>query len=474
MGRRPIWGTAGVLGLAWLGAACSDSTTGPGDLQVAVSAGPSQVRQGDVATFGAEVRDASGSLATFAVDWSVEPASAGFIEPDGSFVGYEPGSARIVAEAGGSRDTRDITITPRGVSTGSFSVVGHGAVDERYTSDLWVYGGVAYTGSWGVRQGPAGLQQGNRLYAWDISNPGLPILTDSVSVDAGTVNDIKIRDDGAIAVLTHEGSADVQNGITILDLADPLHPAVITRVTDTMHPGVHNVWVDGAHVYAVVDGSSPASGLRVIDVADPAQPVVVSSFYGGDPQLTFGQFLHDVYVRDGLAFLSHWDAGLIILDVGNGMAGGSPAGPVEVGRVQTSGGDTHNAWYWPATGIVFVGEEDFNTPGILHVVDATELTAPREVATFRVSGSTPHNVWLDEDAEILYVAWYTRGIFAIDVSGRLLGELDRQDRVVASLTYDGAGACQGGGTCTWAPQLHQGLVWVSDLNSGLWSLRLGF
>ena len=47
---------------------------------------------------------------------------------------------------------------------------------------------------------------------------------------------------------------------------------------------------------------------------------------GGRQLLRRLQLPHDVYVRDGLAFLSHWDAGLIILDVGNGMAGGSPAG----------------------------------------------------------------------------------------------------------------------------------------------------
>ncbi len=56
---------------------------------------------------------------------------------------------------------------------------------------------------------------------------------------------------------------------------------------------------------------------------------------------------YDVYVRDGLAFVSHWDAGLVILDVGNGIAGGSPTNPVEVSRVQTEGGNTNSAWYWP-------------------------------------------------------------------------------------------------------------------------------
>ncbi|MEE8252260.1 MAG: hypothetical protein V3R24_11030, partial [Gemmatimonadales bacterium] len=145
--------------------------------------------------------------------------------------------------------------------------------------------------------------------------------------------------------------------------------------------------------------------------------------------------------------------------------------PIEMGRVLTAGGQTHNAWYWPATGYVFVGEEDFDTPGIMHVVDASDLTRPREVASFAVTGETPHNFWLDETRGILYMAWYSRGIRALDVTGELLGQLELQGRELAFLEYDGSGGCPpGDGTCTWALQLHQGKIYLSDRNTGLWVL----
>ena len=51
------------------------------------------------------------------------------------------------------------------------------------TSDLWVHGNYAYTGTWAVR-GP-GL--GNTLFVWDISTPAAPSRTDSVKIDAITV-----------------------------------------------------------------------------------------------------------------------------------------------------------------------------------------------------------------------------------------------------------------------------------------------
>ncbi len=280
--------------------------------------------------------------------------------------------------------------------------------------------------------------------------------------------DVKIRSDGAIAVITHQGGSR-PNGITLLDLGDPAHPTVITRFTSGLEVGVHNMWVEDNHVYAVAGGG----GLHVIDISNPANPTEVAFVSGGSG------FLHDVYVRDGLVFLSDIRLGaLIIMDVGNGIAGGSPTNPVEVGRVQTAGGQTHNAWYWPTTGYVFVGEEDFGTPGRMHVIDASDLSDPVEVATFRVPGAPPHNFWLDENRAILFMAWFNEGVIALDVSGELLGDLEKQGRQIAKVLYDGSGICPigtaGAGTCTWAPQLHNGLIYVSDLNSGLWVLQPSF
>ena len=37
--------------------------------------------------------------------------------------------------------------------------------------------------------------------------------------------------------------------------------------------------------------------------------------------------IHDTYVRDGLAFVFAWNTGVIIYDVGNGVAAGRPESP---------------------------------------------------------------------------------------------------------------------------------------------------
>jgi len=330
----------------------------------------------------------------------------------------------------------------------TFTAVGRGNLTTP-TLDLWVHGTVAYTGT-----------VGNTLWVWDVSNPATPVRAASVVVDAGSVNDVKIRADGTLGVITHANSQDGLNGITLLDLSDPLRPQVITRFAPWQLSRVHNTWIEGDYVYAA-GGAASGGTITIIDISNPADPQVVARFYAGSGGA------HDVYVRDGLAFVSHWDAGLVILDVGNGIAGGSPTNPVEVGRVQTEGGNTHNAWYWPDAGYVFVGEES-GRPGVMHVVDVSDLSNPVEVATFAVSGDTAHNFWLDEARGILYAAWYSSGLQAIDVSGTLLGELETQGRQVGSIRY------RGGATQSWGPQLHGGLIYVSDVNSGLWIFRPEF
>jgi hypothetical protein len=435
----------------------------PDVASLVITSGPTQVTQGNLVTYQAEARSAAGAVVAGAtVSWFLTPGVAGLVRADGGFVGYEAGVAEIVAVAGAFADTIEVTVAARNL-TGQLNLVGLGRLPSgRGTTDLWVRGAYAYTGTLEVVTNGV-VATGNALMVWDISDPAAPVLTDSVLVNARRVGDIKVRTDGTLAVLTHEQSSDAKNGVTILDLTDPAHPTVTGRFTSGLEPGVHNVWIEGDIVYLAVDGIG--NGMRVLDISDPANPTVVAAFSMPN------SFLHDIYGRDGLLFLSYWDEGLVILDVGNGIRGGTPADPRFVSRVFTKGGQTHNALYWPESGYVFIGEEDFATPGIMHVVDASDLENPVEVATFRVPGQTPHNFWLDEDRGVLYLAWYQNGIRVLDVTGGLAGELERQGREITSSLYEGA---QPGPTRAWAPQLHEGMLYVSDISSGLVVLQPQF
>jgi len=423
---------------------------------------PDAAVQGTVIELAVSVLDAEGApLEAAPLLWSTVPADQGFADGQ-RFVAYRTGSLDVVVRAGAHADTTTLEVTSRLGDGGGLDVletVTASSTPGRITADLWLHGDHAYTGTW--RSAAGALAEGNALFVWSVFDPDDPVLVDSVLVDARVVNDVKVSADGSLGVMTHEYSNDGENGVTFLDLSDPGHPTVIGRYTEGLEPGVHNAWLDGDHAYLVVDG---AGGLRILDISDPADPVELARYYDGT------SFLHDVYVRDGLAFLSHWNAGLVILDVGNGVAGGSPTSPAVVSRLADLGGETHNAWYWPDAGYVFVGEEDPRTPGMMRVVDVRDPTDPRLVATHRIPGDTPHNFWLDEDREILYLAWYRNGVRALDVGGELLGELDRQGREMAAgvLGPESDWCATGfGPACSWAPQLHDDYLYVSDMKRGL-------
>jgi len=183
--------------------------------------------------------------------------------------------------------------------------------------------------------------------------------------------------------------------------------------------------------------------------------------------------IHDTFVRDGLAFVSAWNTGVMIFDVGNGIMGGSPSNPRLVSTTPTVGGATHNAWwFWnPRTGekkYLFVGEEGPSpgriASGDIHVLDVSDLAHPTEVAFFHLDGAGTHNFWMDEEALILYAAYYNQGVVALDVSGTLLGDLS--SRLMDSIRVGG-----GGSTYTWGVQL-QGSLYAIDMFSGLWQVEL--
>lgn len=395
------------------------------------------------------------------------------------------GLAAVLSTAGCAAGSVAPAAAPSEPLPGRFEVVGRGPVTGTHTADLWVFRGVdgrdyAYTTTWGACQGC----YGDRMYAWDVTDPAKPVLTDSVVVDARIVNDVTVNPEGTLAVITREGASNRRNGLVILDLQDPAHPKVASEYWETLTGGVHTTFIDGNYLYAVHDGTAD---LHILDISDPRKPRQVSRWgVENNP----GKYLHDVWVEDGLAYLAYWDDGLIILDVGNGVRGGTPEKPQPVGqasyRYRWRGGtygNTHMAVpYTNRAGrkYVFVGDEifppnfdaneDFAPGGYLHVFDATDPANPVEVAKYEIPEAGSHNIWIHDD--ILYIAYYNAGLRALDVSGELKGDLRQQGRELAALSTTDAQSMFPDRPFTMTPMWHRGLVYAADFNSGLWISRL--
>ncbi len=197
------------------------------------------------------------------------------------------------------------------------------------------------------------------------------------------------------------------------------------------------------------------------------------------PMPTGATYHHDTFVRDGIAFVCAWNAGIRIYDVGNGVAGGSPSNPKLLSSIITAvngvpgGVSAHNAWWFqnPTNGqkkYLFVGQEGFGSvpsasSGDIHIVDVSNLAAPVEVGFIHVAGAGTHNFWMDEAHQLLYAAYYNGGVIAVDVSGTLAG--DMSNRIIAQNLPGGTGR-----TYVWGVTLSNGTLYAIDMVSGFWAL----
>lgn len=440
-----------------------------------------------------QVTDAAGTAAPgVTVSWSVL-TGGGSISPASSTtdangkaaaaftLGPTQGEQRAQAEASGLSGSplgftaTATTTVPAGVTLSV--AAGGNNVPDRYSSDLWVHGSYAYTGTWGFRN-----KQGDALNVWSLDPSGAPTLVSSVTVpNIATVSDVQVSDDGGLLVLSGERGDD--GGIFLYGLSDPAHPSLLGSASVGPR-GVHTVSLSriNGRLYAFAAMNPGFSGnqtedkpaLMIYDVTEPATP---SPVHREPVEPHYG--IHDTFVRDGLVFVFAWDEGVIIYDVGNGMRGGSPSNPVEISRLITAATSSsspavHNGWWFhnPVTGenrYLFIGQEGpgvigSSSTGDIHVVDVSDLAHPQEVAFLHIAGAGTHNFWMDEAKQVLYAAYYNAGVIALDVSGILSGDLS--GRVLSRLQPGGKGK-----TFTWGVQLANGSLYAIDMISGLWQLR---
>ncbi|MFN2563458.1 MAG: Ig-like domain-containing protein, partial [Gemmatimonadaceae bacterium] len=278
------------------------------------------VRQGDVTAFAATPRTAvGGAIDGVSPTWSFSPGH-GQVDANGKFVAYQPGEYVVTASFGSRSADAVVTVEPRNVRR-PVRVVGRLPRTAFPTAEIWIHpnGNVAYLGTHGG---------GDRVYTIDITNPANPVVVDSIQMNTRLVNDVMTTPDGKYLVMTREAAADRKNGIVIAEISDPLRPKAISEFTEGVTAGVHSAFVykdpkHGQHIYLTNDGTGE---LHVVNIDDPHKPKEVARWAPARSH-PYGRYIHDIDVRDGLVYASWWDDGLIILDVGNGMKGGTPSSP---------------------------------------------------------------------------------------------------------------------------------------------------
>lgn len=457
---------------------------------VELTPGTAEARTGDVIRFRAVAKDARGAVIPgVRPSWSFAPGE-GTIDADGAFVGYVQGSYTVSASFGGAGAEAVVTLAPRDVRR-PVEVIGRLPRTRFTTEEVWLHpnGRYAYLGSG---------SGGDVFYTVDISDPAKPVVTDSMVLNTRRVNDLMTTADGKWLVSTREGASDRKNGIVISSLEDPAHPKKVAEFTDGVTAGVHSAFVYtqpkfGTHVYLTNDGTG---AFHIIDLNDPYHPKQVAEWR--TPRPDAGRSLHDVDVQDGLAYLSYWNDGLVILDVGNGIKGGSPSKPVLVSQykydlndlyrqVEAAGGPgfirgTHTAWRH--RNYVFIADEVFPASGVqgardaaagraygrLQVIDVSDMDRPKSVAWYEPEFGGVHNIWVAGDT--LYMGAYNGGFRAFDVSGELRGDLRAQQREMVHLNTADLNGFVKNAAMTWGVVVRDGVMYVNDMYNGLWIARM--
>jgi len=453
--------------------------------RLSVTPATTSARTGDVIHFTARASDKGGtSIKDAYVTWQVGGGGAA-IYPDGGFVAEQPGTYLVTANSGAQSGSATISVSPRNVER-QLKTVGRIPIKDTQVAEQWIIGNNAYISS-----------IADKVWVYDIADPANPKLLDTLTVDARLINDVSTTPDGKIGVITREGASTRKNGIVFLDTSDPKNIKVLSEYTATVTGGVHSAFIHTHYVYLTDDATG---SLRVIDFQDPKNPKEVARWQVETPNartietpqgaFSGGRYLHDLYVKDGLAYLAYWRDGLVILDVGAGIKGGSPEKPQLVSQYRFNHNELYGTGWLAGThavyrykNYVYCGDEVFPAEfdlhsreripvrGMVHVIDVSDIQHPHKVAEYPVPEAGSHNIWVLDD--VLYMGYYNGGGRVLDVSGELRGDLYRQGREIARLWTGDSSGFRPNLPFAWGAQPHNGLVYYNDVHTGLWIVKLG-
>ena len=450
------------------------------------------VRTGDVLHLTARATRANGSVVPdVPITWSylytpddtvAAPGATGVIDR-GLFAAEVPGRYTLLASAGTASARQVVEVQPRQVRR-RINVAGRGSITHVHTSDFWPWTGAdgrdyALVGTWGGD---------GWAYVMDITDMANPVKTDSIQVNARTINDVTVSPDGRYGVLSREGASNRVNGIVLLDLATPAHPTVSATFSEQLTGGVHNIYAMNDYLFAISGGDK----YVIVDVRDIYHPKYVSEYDHPDSRV------HDVWVRNGIAYSSEWGTGVVAVDVGNGAYGGTIEKPVLIGTYKTTSGATHEIYPYvqASTGKVylFLGDEVMSrqgkawegtsylnnlnakggppqtAAGYTHIVDFTDPRHPQNIAKYHQEEFGSHDIIVEDD--VMYQAYYDGGLRVVDVSGELVGNLADQRREIAVYKPFDPDGYTANAAFVMNAMPWKGYILFTDFNSGLWAAQL--
>ena len=415
----------------------------------------------------------------------------------------------------------DLLFAPRPKVTG-LRVLANINPGGGYHADVFAHRGVAFLSSWHGEDCP-----GTGVRVIDLTNPSRP---QHISTFADAAREPEIRGTwtektivreartaafkGTLAVTSMQHCDESAfRGFGLYDLTDPRSPKRLALMRTEGVRGSHEIWLENARgrlwVYTAIVRSELLSSsdydpktrtattpgltdFRIYDVNDPRRPRQVGSWgswkaLGIHPNRGRGVYpanlVHSVITDDAAkrAYLSNWDLGTVILDISN------PSRPRYLGRTRLQAsepqGDAHSAALAKNGRILIETHETIL--GRPTLFDISKPRRPMLLAELHLPAADaapkphlPYYAHSVHDPKVLgdhaFFSWYRHGIVVADISRPAQPKIVA--RFVPSAMADPSGdTCgNGGGPCpfVWGVYPTKDYVLASDMNSGLWVLRL--
>jgi choice-of-anchor B domain-containing protein len=252
---------------------------------------------------------------------------------------------------------------------------------------------------------------------------------------------------------------DCAGGVLVIDMIDPEHPVLVNEFGLSFLQHAHTVSIDMQTGMLYANGT--AQGMVIYNLAaNPVNPPKVTQWQGQGLSGVNG-YVHDVYIQDGIAHAGLiYDGLYVLLNVAN-LPSISVLGSKETGQEFT-----HSTWV-TADGSVAVVADEKSGPRNLEVWDVSDPSAPKVIADLSQGQATVgHNPYIR--GNVAHVSYYEQGYVAFDLTDPAnpvkIGEYDTTPTSGGPLLLDGA----------WGvyPFTQSGFVWVSDINRGLYILKL--
>ncbi len=243
--------------------------------------------------------------------------------------------AYVVTEAGGGTQIIDLSTLPDSARFVKSFIFSAGGKSTTRAHTLHIRDGFMYL------NGCATWSPGGILI-FDLADPENPAFQGQF---AGTyIHDSFVRND------TIYGAGIYGDGIQIIDAVSKATPALI-RTINYPGSGTHNLatTTDGRYVLSTDEINSTPKTLKIWDLSTDTKVAE----YAGSPTA----IVHNVFVKDTLAIMSYYTAGIRVVDISD------PLNPVEIGGFDTRPGQENaaytGAWsvypYFPS-GKIIIGD----------------------------------------------------------------------------------------------------------------------